>query len=278
MKDFFNIRRFGRYLISDLKACLSKYWVTLLVISLTGMIAALASGTISMLLGNGWIVPNIFVRTTMFCIAMFVIAITAGAGCYGNITDRRLGAAWLMVPVSAFEKWLSMVLIITVLLPCIATAVYLLGDWLIALTSDSSESILQAHRIIREIVQPESIQYNYIPEGFNEVVDLLTNPLTYLDDIASIALLFLLGAMYFKKSKISKTILCYIGASIVISSAFGPVMFQGLTASIKADDPAYLMMDSWVFKNLTLIDTISDSLYLAAGLILTFIRIRTIKH
>lgn len=278
MKDFFNIRRFGRYLISDLKTCLSKYWVTLLVISLTGVIAALASGTISMLLGNGWMVPNIFVRTTIFIIAMFVIAITAGAGCYGHITDRRLGSAWIMVPVSTFEKWLSMVLITTVLLPCIATAIYLAGDWLITLTSDSGESIIKAHRIIKEIVQPAGVQYNYIPEGFNEALDLLTNPLTILDDIASVALLFLLGAMYFKKSKISKTILCYIGASIVISSALGPVIFQGLTAAIKADDPAYLMMDSWVFKNLGLIDTISDSLYLAAGLVLTFIRTRTIKH
>ncbi|MGM9748752.1 MAG: hypothetical protein ACI3ZN_08110 [Candidatus Cryptobacteroides sp.] len=276
MKDFFNIKRFGNYLVTDIKSCLSKYWISMLIISMLGVIVCLFSGIISMLFGNGWDIPPFAVRQMILVLSLSVTAITVGSSCYGHITDKREGAAWLLVPASSFEKWLSMILISTILIPVVVAIVYICGDCLINLTDpDGGESVLAAgSRILGEIFEAEQ---DVMPESIKNALVILTNPLSWIDDFASISIMFTLGAIFFKKNKIAKTILCYIGASIVISTVSSPFMLSGLGSAIAADDPTSLF-DSWIFNHLALIDTINDLTWLAAGLVLSYIRIRTIKH
>lgn len=276
MKEFFNIKRFGSYLATDIKSCLSKYWISMLIISMLGVIVSLFSGIISMMFGSGWEIPPFAVRQMILVLSLSVTAITVGSSCYGHITDKREGAAWLMVPASSFEKWLSMILVSTILIPVVVAVVYICGDCIISLTDpNGGESVVAAgSRILGELFEAEQ---SAMPEPIKNAFVILTNPLSWIDDFTSLTILFTLGAIFFKKNKISKTILCYIGASIVLSSVSTPFMLSGLGSAIAADDPTSLF-DSWIFKHMALIDTINDFLWLAAGLVLSYIRIRTIKH
>ena len=91
---------------------------------------------------------------------------------------------------------------------------------------------------------------------------------------ASSVLCFLLGAIYFKKSKIAKTFLAIIIFSMLISLLSAPFasVMPGLIERIQVGDSESVLRRLWTA--IWLIDGIEIVIFLA----IYYFRLRTIKH
>lgn len=273
MNGTFNIKRFGKWFVSDLKACISNYGLSFMLISMMGLIIY-AGTTITGLLINGtWGGPGIIFRTITFAICMAVMILTLPPKCYGHITDKRAGATWLMIPASSFEKFLSMVTISAILLPALFTGIYLgLDTLLCTLDSTCGDTVMSiVPRMFSDI--PE------VPAEVSSFIGIMTNPLTYIDDIIGTMLVFLLGAICFKSAKTVKTILCLMALSTILSMIMTPFMSSYMQEMIT--NPSISVEEifgSRLFRNLPLIDTISDISTIVIASAAIFFRIKTLKH
>lgn len=286
--DIFNLRRFGKYFSSDLKNCLANYWLSMLLISLMGLI--IYSGTVIMgLVFTGeWGGPEQSFRVFTFVVSMFVLMTTMPVKCYGMITDKKAGTQWLMVPVSAFEKTLSMVITTIMIAPLLCGGIYLVTDLLLcSLDSTCGTAILSS---ISELMK-NFVNIAFASEGdihnFPAIADLVRqviNPWLYVDDIVGIALIFLLGAILFKTGKTAKTILAYLAVSMALGMVLTPVTgiyFKEIVTNINlSDSPEALneLFSMGIFRHAALFDTLNDTLVNIALLACIYFRIKTLKH
>ena len=290
MNDIFNIRRFGRYLLSDIRNCMAGYGLSMALISLTGLIAYIITAGMSLIITGTWASPELEFRIVIFLVAGLVLFTSMPAKCYGGITEKRKGTSWLMVPVSATEKFLSMVIMTVFIVPLVTGGVYLAADAVICTIDPAcGKSLIGAGSEFIETLMgiPEEVknELSSLP-ALKDIITQMTNPLLYIDDIIMVSLSFLLGAVCFKKAKTAKTFLAIIVFSIAMGFIATPIirsMFPDLInpANINmmmTDADLNTLFDSWIFRNAALIDTINDTvtnLALMAGI---FFRIRTLKH
>ena len=64
--DFFNINRFGRYLVTDIRNAIARYGISLLVMASISIAGYLLAGFFSTFLGQGWYSMNLVGRITLF--------------------------------------------------------------------------------------------------------------------------------------------------------------------------------------------------------------------
>lgn len=268
MKEIFDIKRFGRYIASDLKGCTANFGLNLLTISLLGVIAYFVSSVFHLVIGDGWHSTGEATRWTIFLLASAILLISMPIKCYGHITDRKSGAAWLMLPASTFEKFLSMILNCLVIIPAAFFIVYIGCDLLLC-TADKS--------IGTALINTSAAHFIYgaeIPDGLSKTL----HPITAIDDIFSIILVFLLGGLCFKRSKAAKTILVLIGIGMAASIILTPVFinfFAGSISNLQSLDSEMILNR---INGLAWIDTVSDLVVLAGLLVTIFFRLKTIKH
>ena len=122
-----------------------------------------------------------------------------------------------------------------------------------------------------------------ITEGLTkELLEQLSSPLLYIDEIFGITLPFLLGAIYFKSGKTVKTILVLFAISTVSSIVMAPIVdswSSELLENMNNDPTAILeMFNNGLFKNLVLMDTVTDTIVNVALLTCIWFRIKTLKH
>ena len=86
--DFFNINRFGRYLVTDIRNAIARYGISLLVMASISIAGYLLAGFFSMFLGQGWYSMNLVGRITLFVISAVVILISSPSKIYGFFTDH----------------------------------------------------------------------------------------------------------------------------------------------------------------------------------------------
>lgn len=288
MNEIFNIRRFGKYLASDAKGCAANYGLSMLLISLMGLI--IYAGTVIMgLLFNGeWDGPGLGFRLTTFAVSMLVLMVTMPVKCYGRITEKRFGSEWLMIPVSSFEKFLSMIVMTVVAIPIAVCGVYLCVDALICTfdVSCGDNIFVSCKGLIDRFVEisiASSSDINEFPE-LAKFVKQVSNPWLYVDDIIGMFLVFITGAVIFKKSKTVKTILAYIGISLalgMIATPFATSAFQNLASqSITIDTPEAVnaLFNRAIFRHAALIDTINDTIVNLILMAVIYFRIKTLKH
>ena len=144
--------------------------------------------------------------------------------------------------------------------------------------------------LIRNMGDMKELTMNFVDETITvedaaiiqEILKQISSPLLYVDEIFGITLPFLLGAVYFKNSKTVKTILVLFAISTAFSIAITPIMeawaseiFEGMN-----EDPMLIMnlFNNGLFKNLVLIDTISDTIFNLAMMVGIWLRIKTLKH
>ena len=118
----------------------------------------------------------------------------------------------------------------------------------------------------------------------NGLVRQITNPLLYLDDIAGVLLIFLLGAIFFRTGKTVKTIIAYI----VLVSVLGVVATSFMSDWVVEAMNGLDMMDSEeviaeisslsIVRHAALWDTVNDTLLNIALLTGIWFRIKTLKH
>ena len=291
--DIFNLRRFGKYFGTDIRTCWANYGLSLLTLSiLSPVFFYILSTGFNMLLKSTWDGPDMGMRFFVFCIAMVCMVITMPVKCYGKITEKQYGSFWLTLPASRLEKFISMFLMTCIIVPFTGIAIYLGIDALICAFDHTcgNNLITGAIGLIRNMGDIKELTMNLVDENITiedsaliqDIFHQINSPLLYLDEIFGITLPFLLGAVFFKNGKTVKTILALFAFSTAFSIAITPMM-ESWASEVMAgmnDGTTVIrrLFDNGLFKNLVLIDTITDTVFNLALLAGIWFRIKTLKH
>ena len=291
--DIFNFRRFGKYFATDIRTCRANYGLSLLTISLiVPTVLYVVLTAFNLLLTSAWEGPDLGIRVFAFCVAMFCIIVTMPVKCYGRITEKQYGSFWLTLPASRLEKFISMFLMTCIIVPVTGIAIYLGMDALIcAFDHTCGNSLVTGGlELIRKMGNLQELTMNLANEKITiedaalaqEIVNQINSPLLYIDEIFGITLPFLLGAVFFKNGKTMKTLLVLFAFSTAFSIAITPVMESWASDVMTGlnDSTAVIrtLFDNGLFKNLALIDTISDTVFNLALMAGIWFRIKTLKH
>ena len=301
--DIFNLNRFGRYLMTDVRNAVSNYGISILVMATLGLSIDVFVGLFHMIVSEGWQGIGISARVPLFLLAFALTLVSAPSKLFGHITEKKAGSAFLTLPVSTLEKTLSMVIVSCIMVPAAFVIVYLSIDLMVcSCDSTCGESLIEAATTFRADIldslvcrhisdlsvvmnKPESLVN---PLLYIDKPESLVNPLLYIDDIVGVSLLFLLGALLFNKSKIAKTIGSIILICMVLSMIATPLLVSGIKY-----DMVQLMLNNeltpvtfsqhfpvltWICRNLALADTINDTVINLLLIFLIWLRIRKINH
>ncbi len=290
-KDIFNFKRFGKYFVSDVKSCMADYGLSLITIStlILAIFYILYVGG-SLLFGYGWNAPEVAFRGIMFGISMFCIMVFAPSKCYGRLTDKNLGSLWLMVPASKLEKFISMIIITTTVIPLSGAVVFLGFDALLCAVDPTCgmnvvQGLSKMVTMMQEIWTEEFIAVSNFTDSDEAIVNFVQqmgNPWLYVDDFFGMTLPFLLGAMVFKNGKVVKTFLSLVAVSMVMSTLSAPLMTDmvrdAFQMGLTGEPDMNFFFNSWYIRNIAVVDTIGDVIMNVGLLVAIFFRIKTLKH
>lgn len=291
--DFFNFRRFGKYFSSEIRTCWSNYGLSLMTISLLFPVSLyFVTSAFNLIARSNWDGPDMGLRTFIFAVAMLCMVVTMPVKCYGRITEKQYGSFWLTLPASGFEKFISMFLMTCIIVPAIGSALYLGADAIICAIDHTCGRNLVAGGmdLLGRMGEMQDFTLNFMDEGITiedaamteNIIRQIGNPWMYVDEIFGITLPFLLGAICFKNGKTVKTFLAIFALSMATSMMMTPFLSNWaaeIVSEANSDPMAVLnILDSGVFRNLTLVDTISDTIVNLALLAGIWFRIKTLKH
>lgn len=232
MKDFFEIRRFGNYLLYDLRNARNYFWVSLIVLGLLPIIGYVFSQIFCHLFTGGWGGENLAVanQISMACIALITLFISFPIKVYGKITEKRFGSDWILIPASGFEKWLSMIIVTCVALPlCFGVLFFGSDAFMSAVIPSYGQSLVGRLAGLKDM----------IADNTDGILDINLSPCLYLNWCENI-LVFTLGALVFKKAKGAKTILACFAIttlfSMIMVSLFGTTHFDLDSLKLISDD------------------------------------------
>ena len=292
-KEIFNFSRFGKYFVSDLKTCCANYGLSMLTTTLLLPLALyVVKVGLHRLAYSAWEGPAMGLRLFCFVLAIVFIVTQMPVKCYGKLTDKQYGSFWLTLPASRLEKFVSMLIMTCLIAPLVGVGLFLGMDTLMcAIDPTCGKSIIVGAKSLLDMMAEMgnlriSAGFASIPvedpEAIARLLDKLTSPWLYVDEIFGIVLPFLLGAIYFKKSKIAKTCLVLFGFSIIASILTAPFT-AGLASELMAnsiDNPnaALEVLCDQYFNKMILIDIISDTVVNIALIAGVWFRLKTLKH
>ena len=291
--EAFNLDRFWRYFKSDFDAFISRYGITLLVLSTLGLSLDVVLGLFTLTSSGTWQGLAGPMRGSLFFVTAAMVLIGAPAKLYGYVTDKKEGSAFLLLPVSTFEKYISMILITCIVVPLMYFMIYFGLDVMICMFDPTCGTSLFSFIFYSDdlnMFNSESLSAMAEWSEFVEKFKVLFNPALYIDDIIGTTLMFLLGAHIFKTSKTGKTLGSIILISIAIQIVITPILaITGLNAfrelsnmdmtmfsaeQFKSTFPFY----SWVGLHLGLVDTLSDIFVNCLLLLFVWLRLKRMKH
>jgi len=200
---------------------------------------------------------------TAFGTMVFVLVLTFPVKTYGKLLDKKEGTAFLTLPASTFEKFLSMLTIGAVVVPVIVISLFWGSDQLLSVidkTYNPSYSISEFNSSFQENIS-------------NYVSSVNVYAILYLVLVALI-LYFLLCSILFKKARIGKGILIIIAllffVGLYFESTGGHWNFLG--SNLENLNAAELERRINLFLNLGFLMVFS---ILDVGI---YLRLKTLKH
>jgi hypothetical protein len=259
---------------------------------LTPVVLYIVVTAFSLMLSSTWDGPAIGLRAFIFFIAVVCLVVTMPVKCYGKLTEKQYGSFWLTLPASKLEKFISMIIITCIIAPLAGILLYIGADALIcAIDHTCGRNLIQGGiYFLQQWSEMGEMTFNLVDESLTiedaaltkQILEQLNSPMLYIDEIFGVTLPFLLGAIFFKDGKTVKTILALFAISTVSSVIMAPVVeswSHELLANINDDPDVILsMFNNGLFKNLVLLDTISDTVINTAMLVCIWLRIKTLKH
>ncbi len=223
MNDTFNFSRFGKYYASDFRNTFNNVWLSVLLYSLTGVIAYFFCGAIRLFVEGSWGSYGLVGRGITFFIVFYMMIMILPSKSYGYFTAKRQGEFFSMIPVSPLEKAVTMIVNMAVIAPAVYVVIALCADALICLADPASGESL---------VSFISRYFAKLDFGLNQLKaeegDLVLSVWQFFAGIVlnvlSWTLSFLIGALYFKKNKVWMTILVLILFSMAFSLIFSPIV------------------------------------------------------
>ena len=262
MKEIFDVNRFGKYFAYDVRSAVSTFGLPMLILGLWPFIWLIFSYLLSFIFGQD-ISSDQTSRIWPF-VTMVIVGLTFGARVYGGVTDRRKGTDWITLPASALEKTLSLLLVTCVVAPAALLALTAVSNALVSLFVPDFGEFLPFKTLGSLISERTDGNFCNIP---------LILWLNWCENI----LFFTLGALCFKRNKVGKSILCYIGLALLIGIV---MMLTFQTTSLDSEDVERLLgevdparVQTWINVALNVIYAVVFTL-LIGGI---WARIKTIK-
>lgn len=268
MKDIFDFKRFGKYFIYDLNNARNTYGISGLITALSPVIAFSAYSLVVLITtGHMSDFPD-SLQWMIMMIACISLVISFTGKAYGNLTEKRLGSDWLMIPASALEKTISMILTGCLAVPFILGAVFFTCDWLLSVIFST---------------YPSALITSFSFKGSETDPIVLNGVNILLSGWVSTMMAFLLGAICFKKAKAGKTILSIFAfnmaimilAAMIINSSVGldNGNFEAFLTRIAGEwnaEKAVRILNCLInLLNVTVLAILGG---------LTYFRVRTMKH
>jgi hypothetical protein len=132
MNETFNSSRFWTYFKYDLKQMWRNHSKAAILIGGASAIFYVIWLLFSLVFTQQWNTPPIAARVVILVIAFAILELYQ-VRTYGYLTEKKAGSAWLMIPASKAEKYVSMLLVTLVVIPLLFFAVYFLIDGFLAL-------------------------------------------------------------------------------------------------------------------------------------------------
>ncbi len=269
--EIFNLKRFWNYFLFDLRQMWRNHSGPAVFIGGLGVIVYVVWVLLSLLFTQSWTGPSLGARIMILFTAL-IILVMYQSRTYGYLTDKKKGAAWLMIPASSFEKFLSMLLITLIVIPLLFVTVFFLADSLICLADPTVGDSL-----VGTAMQGMNAFANKVPELSDSLfINLSAGSIVSILLVGFISnlLYFLLCGICFKRYKILGGIGIVFALEVLLSILFNiffPIWSENL---VYLDEVSAAQMVSHTF-NWVLVISILIALGLAACI---FFRIKTIKH
>ncbi len=276
MNNVFDIKRFWKYLCWDVRNAFNNFGLSLLICALLPAIAFVLTflGTlvldpaslpgVTKLIGDS-------TKVTMVFTAILITGLVFPAKQYGSLTDRKAGSTWLMLPASTLEKFLSILLVTCVVVPlCLALMLYAF-DAIMSLVPYYGQ---RACPLIIDTVKSamDNLQASDVS------IDVNLPYIIYLG-FCKFILVYTLGAVFFKKHKIAKTILVLIGLSFVLTALLSVGFFHGLSFNSYDVEAYFSSLD--VDKLPVYFNIVLNAVNVLTFVLLDlgiYLRIKTLKH
>lgn len=213
MNKYFNINRFGKYLTYDLNRIRGNYVISALITGLMPVMFFLFYELFSLVFEQGLAEIPGFTKAIAFFASYVVFSISAPTKIYGDITDKRAGSDWLMIPASSLEKLLSMLLMLCVALPLVFCVLFFGSDLILSVLFSN----LYGDSLLLDINGALSTLFDSMGEMDFITISAAGKMLPWIGWCGSV-LTFALGAILFKKNKVAKTILCCFAISSIFTS------------------------------------------------------------
>ena len=272
MNETFNFSRFWTYFKYDLKQMWRNHSKAAILIGGASAIFYVIWLLFSLVFTQQWTTPPIEARVVVLGIA-FAILEFYQVRTYGFLTEKKAGSAWLMIPASKAEKFVSMLLVILIVIPLLFFVVYFLIDGFLALVDPTYGKALLTGAMSA---------YNGIIESLSAFSN--ASPITYstpgmmgylLISFFCNFLYFLLCGICFKKNKLVAAIAILFGISLLfslVSGLFLPHFINGISDSLDETQ-----LTEWMVRllNISVVLTCLVTAGLAWGV---WRRIKTIQH
>lgn len=257
MNNIFSFKRFGYFFLYELNHIRSRFTHDMLVLGILPLIMATLSIAINLLQGDELSPQSFDSSRGVLVAALGLIPILFPAQMYGRVTDKRAGADWMLIPASVPEKFISTLIVSTLVVPGV-----------LALMLSGCDLLLSA--VFGEIYGPSAV-ISALKETPAEVIMLI------VCGFINTNLVFLLGAVCFRKAKVAKTFLTCFAITVLFSVI--AVSFLDNGADVYLGD-FFLLEDGLQLNgeriNLLLNFGIFGSMALLAGAI--YYRLKTIKY
>lgn len=202
MNKNFDFGRFGRYFAYDIRRAWYNCGISALCVGLFPIIAYIF-GILFYLVGVTEF-PTVHVTAVMIPIAVIFYVLFFPGKLYGEVTDRRAGSNYLMLPASRCEKFTSMLLMLILVLPLAISVIFCISDLLLSIIPTYGGTLWSMIDSLNIVSSNPKI------EGNGTLFTETLFALTVFEQFANFVLFFLLGALIFKRKKTGKTILCYM--------------------------------------------------------------------
>jgi hypothetical protein len=273
MNEIFDFKRFWTYFKYDLKQMWRNHSKAAIMIGGASAIFYVIWLLMSLVFTQHWTTPPIAARVVVFIIAFAILELYM-VRAYGYLTEKKAGSAWLMIPASKTEKFVSMILMVCIVIPLLFFVVYMLIDGFLALVDPTYGQALIAGGLgaYGKMLQGISALSTELPITFTPASIIFTAIISLFCNF----LYFHLCGICFKKNKLVGAIAILFGLSLVMSLLTGILVPQFVRNidSIVIDD---MQAAHWVtgMMNAGIIITCLITVGLGWGV---WRRIKTIQH
>ena len=274
MNETFNFSRFWTYFKYDLKQMWRNHSKAAILIGGASAIFYIVWVMCSLVFAQKWTSPVIEARVAVLFIAFAILELYQ-VRTYGHLTEKKAGSAWLMIPASKTEKFVSMLLVTLIVIPLLFFAVYFILDGFLSLVDPTYGQALFTGFLGTYSKMIEALSAfsgsGMLPITFTP--SSLVLPMTV--SMFSNFLYFLLCGICFKKNKLVGAIAILFGISLVfslLSGLFVPNLVMKLNIDMNEADLA-----RWMVNFMNAMTAVSCAITIGLGWGV-WRRIKTLQH